>query len=160
MKKLLAILCLSVASIIGGLPVLAVAGVLKVWPTQCTAYGMTSMADTMNFNAQNYVALSSTFNAVALYACEIRLPVGATITQISMSSSSENDSGVANATIQQKPFGPGVLYIGGVDAWGPHVAAWKSKNLSPQHRVAEGYKYYVDVRITDAYVYAIKITYR
>jgi hypothetical protein len=156
MKKLVAILCLSMVFVLAAAPLPGMAGTKTLLPNQFRVATWSVPLATMEaFVRRNFHWLGSVVAGVVAYESEIKLPVGATITRLAVNAESVQ---------------PLEVWLGRAKLGGPAETvsesqlsggrSWHVYDIS--HKVVAGYKYWIhlDIAGDDAFVYGVKVSYR
>jgi len=156
MKKLIAVLCLSMVFGLAAAPLPSMAGTKTLFPNQFRVATWSVPLATMEaFVRRNFYWLGSVVAGVVAYESEIKLPVGATITRFAVNAESVQ---------------PLEVWLGRAKLGGPSETistsqlsggrSWHTYDIS--HKVVAGYKYWVhlDIAGDDAFVYGVKVSYR
>lgn len=163
MKKLIAVVCLSLALMVVASPLSAEAGTLDFWPSQFRLSGFgQSMADAETKAMRDFRRLSATGGGCAIYELEVMLPVGTTrINRFAVNASlSGADSLVAE--LRWMKLGGLVGNNGLVELSGENPHAWyDAPYMGWFPNVRADRKYWVSLNICgSATVQGVRVSYR
>jgi hypothetical protein len=165
MKRFVAVLCLATSLLLAAVAPPASAGTKTIWPNQFTpvegATGEGSLAGASNSarRAFNFIATTPASRA-SFDSEEIKLPVGARITRLSVSAGS-GSPGEISAYLSRIRFGALSEAVAWIELSGVIVRGVYTTDTIVLPRVEAGYKYWVRVEIQNAgSVSGVQVSYR